>query len=271
MNQPNPITRRASAVLARPLPGPQSVTVSFSVWEAQQVRVVANGGGGPQDQPYIAVTVGDALTYVYDQVGLACHVTAWREAAGLNGAVRLPARSCAAPQARHDLSVLCHTVGWQRVSVVGEHPSDATPAAISVVVGAVTVRVHTSEALRCYVDAWTRAERLGAVLDPPAVHARGLSTAQRFGWAGPAAAGHAAVMLTSAYVIRDFHLSDLPPLAYADDLETAKATVERLHAQFFDQLDANGEGATGARQTLSVTSCADGQVRYISGAFGYGR
>jgi hypothetical protein len=169
MNQPNPIIRRNSAVSSRPLPGPQSVAVSFSVWEAQQVRVVANGGGGPQDQPYIAVTVGDALTYVYDQVGLACHVTAWRKAASYNGGVRLPSRSAAAPQAGHDLSVLCHTVGWQRVSVVGEQLSDTTPAAISVVVGAVTVRVHTSEALRFYVDAWTRAERLGAVLNEPAV------------------------------------------------------------------------------------------------------
>jgi len=32
----------------------------------------------------------------------------------------------------------------------------------------VTVRVHTSEALHCYVQAWIRAEQLGAVLDPPA-------------------------------------------------------------------------------------------------------
>jgi hypothetical protein len=46
--------------------------------------------------------------------------------------------------------------------------SEAGPAAISVVVGAVTVRVHTIDALHSYVQAWGRAERLGAVLDPPA-------------------------------------------------------------------------------------------------------
>jgi len=125
MNQLNPITGRTSAVLARPLPGPQSVTASFSVWEAQQVRVVANGGGGPQDQPYIAVTVGDALTYVYDQDGLACHVTAWRDAARHNETLRLPVRPSAAPKARHELTVLCHTVGHQRLSVVAEPASES--------------------------------------------------------------------------------------------------------------------------------------------------
>jgi len=37
MNQPNPVIHRTSAVLARPLPGPQSVTASFGVWDPQQV------------------------------------------------------------------------------------------------------------------------------------------------------------------------------------------------------------------------------------------
>ena len=37
---------------------------------------------------------------------------------------------------------------------------------VVVVVGA--VRVHSSEALRCYLLAWTRAEALAAILDPPA-------------------------------------------------------------------------------------------------------
>jgi len=75
-------------------------------------------------------------------------------------------------------------------------------------------------------------------------------------------------MLTSTYEVRDFDLPDRPPLAYADDLETAKATVEQLHSEFFDQLDANGEGSTGASQSLSITSRADGQVRYISSVAG---
>jgi len=78
-------------------------------------------------------------------------------------------------------------------------------------------------------------------------------------------------MLTSTYQVRDFNLPDRPPLAHADDLETAKATVEQLHSEFFDQLDTNGEGCSGASQTLSVISCADGQVHYISGAYGSGR
>lgn len=34
-------------------------------------------------------------------------------------------------------------------------------------VGAVTVRVHSSEALRCYLLALNRPQALGAVLDPP--------------------------------------------------------------------------------------------------------
>jgi hypothetical protein len=78
-------------------------------------------------------------------------------------------------------------------------------------------------------------------------------------------------MFISAYVIRDFDLSELPPLGYADDLETAKATVEQLHGEFFAQLDANGEGCSGASQSLSITSRADRRVWYISGAFGCGR
>lgn len=60
-------------------------------------------------------------------------------------------------------------------------------------------------------------------------------------------------MRTATYEVRGFDPPDRPPLAYADDLETAtKATVELLHSEFFDQLDTNGEGPTGASQNLAV-------------------
>jgi len=35
------------------------------------------------------------------------------------------------------------------------------------VVGAVTVRVHSSAALRCYLLAWNRAQALAVILDEP--------------------------------------------------------------------------------------------------------
>jgi hypothetical protein len=76
-------------------------------------------------------------------------------------------------------------------------------------------------------------------------------------------------MSTSAYVIRDFRLPDRPRWRTPTTSRPAKATVERLHGDFFDQLDANGEGCSGASQTFAVTSCADSQVRYIS-AYGSG-
>jgi hypothetical protein len=79
------------------------------------------------------------------------------------------------------------------------------------------------------------------------------------------------LVITSAYEVRDFDLPDRPPLAYADDLEDAKAAVEQLHDEFFDQLDANGEGGSRISQSLSITSRADGQVQYISGVFGSDR
>jgi hypothetical protein len=49
-----------------PMLGAHSVTVAFSVWGTQPTSVMARDGGGPQDRPYIAVSVGDCLTYVYD-------------------------------------------------------------------------------------------------------------------------------------------------------------------------------------------------------------
>ena len=66
------------------------VTAQFGVWGTQRVQVQASAGGGRGDLPYLAVTVGGCLTYVYDRDGLASHVAAWRDAAGYNQSLRLP-------------------------------------------------------------------------------------------------------------------------------------------------------------------------------------
>ena len=60
--------------------------------------------------------------------------------------------------------MLCNASGPQPYAVTRGTGSTGQ-AAVSVTVGAVTVRVHTSEALRAYLSAWTRAGPLAAVLD----------------------------------------------------------------------------------------------------------
>ncbi|BEP14025.1 hypothetical protein acdb102_23360 [Acidothermaceae bacterium B102] len=73
-----------------PVLGAHSVSVAFSVWGAQPASVMARDGGGPQDRPYLAVSVGDCLTYVYDRDALFSHVNAWREAVRQAASVLLP-------------------------------------------------------------------------------------------------------------------------------------------------------------------------------------
>lgn len=71
----------------------------------------------------------------------------------------------AAAAGGQDLMLVCTVFAGQR------HTVTAVTGGVrifSVVVGAVTVRVHSSEALRCYLLAWTRAQALADVLDPPA-------------------------------------------------------------------------------------------------------
>jgi len=147
-----------------------AVAVSFNAWTAQQVRVLGYGGGDGTDridQPYVAVTVGECLTYVYDHEALASHLAAWQDAGKQNAAVRLPA---APDRSTHpsgqEMVVLCNTMGRQR-HVVTADTDTAGRRALNVVVGAVTVRVHTTDALLCYLLAWTRAAALAGIFDPP--------------------------------------------------------------------------------------------------------
>jgi len=54
------------------------------------------------------------------------------------------------------------------------------------------------------------------------------------------------------FEVRDADLPDRPPLAKADDYTVALDEVARLESEFFDQLDANGEGAAGISLHLRV-------------------
>jgi len=45
---------------ARPVQRGHGVAVQFTAWAAQRVQVLASGGGGRGDLPYVAVTVGTA-------------------------------------------------------------------------------------------------------------------------------------------------------------------------------------------------------------------
>jgi len=153
----------------RPVQRGHQVAVQFSAHGVQRVDVHAHASGGRGDQPYIAVTVGDCLTYLYDRDALAAHVRAWRDAAAYNQGLRLPtapaAPQVAGPDGRQDVTVVCTVFGAQQHAVTIE-PAQGGPV-LSVVVGAVTVRVHSSAALRCYLLAWNRAQALAAILDEP--------------------------------------------------------------------------------------------------------
>jgi len=56
----------------------------------------------------------------------------------------------------------------------------------------------------------------------------------------------------AGYLVLDPDLADRPPLAHAGSHEQALLAVERLQAQFHDQLDANGEGGAGTVLRLIV-------------------
>ncbi len=161
-------TTTSAGTAVRPVQRGHQVAVQFSAHGVQRVDARAHAGGGRGDQPYIAVTVGDCLTYLYDRDALAAHVRAWREAAAYNQSLRLPtapAAQVAGPDGRQDVTVLCTVFGAQQHAVTVEAGQAAR--VLSVVVGAVTVRVHSSAALRCYLLAWSRAQALAVILDEP--------------------------------------------------------------------------------------------------------
>ena len=150
-------TTTPAGTAVRPVQHGHQVAVQFSAHGVQRVDARAHASGGHGDQPYIAVTVGDCLSYLYNRDALAAHVRAWREAAAHNQSLRLPtapAAQVAGPDGRQDVGVVC--------TVFGGHAR-----VLSVVVGAVTVWVHSSAALRCYPLAWNRAQALAMILDEP--------------------------------------------------------------------------------------------------------
>ena len=158
----------AAGTAVRPVQRGHQVAVQFSAHGGQRVDARAHGSGGRGDQPYIAVTVGDCLTYLYDRDALAAHVRAWWEAAAHNQSLRLPtapAAQLAGPDGRQDVSVVCTVFGAQQHAVTVE--AGQSTRVLSVVVGAVTVWVHSSAALRCYLLAWNRAQALAVILDEP--------------------------------------------------------------------------------------------------------
>ena len=167
----NTTTKNTSpaAAAVRPVQRGHQVAVQFSAHGVQRVDVHAHASGGRGDQPYIAVTVGDCLTYLYDRNALAAHVRAWRDAAAYNQGLRLPtapaAPQVAGPDGRQDVSVVCTVFGAQQHAVTVEAGQSAR--VLNVKVGAVTVRVHSSAALRSYLLAWSRAQALAVILDEP--------------------------------------------------------------------------------------------------------
>jgi len=72
----NTTTKNTSpaAAAVRPVQRGHQVAVQFSAHGVRRVDVHAHASGGRGDQPYIAVTVGDCLTYLYDRDALAAHV-----------------------------------------------------------------------------------------------------------------------------------------------------------------------------------------------------
>ncbi len=161
-------TTTSAGTAVRPVQRGHQVAVQFSAHGVQRVDVHAHASGGRGDQRYIAVTVGDCLTYLYDRDALAAHVRAWREAAAHNQSLRLPtapAAHVAGPDGRQDVTVVCAVFAGQQHAVTVE--AGQSTRVLSVRVGAVTVRVHSSAALRCYLLAWSCARALAVILDEP--------------------------------------------------------------------------------------------------------
>jgi hypothetical protein len=147
--------------------GAHAVAVAFSAWGSQPSGVTAASEGGRNGLAHVAMRVGDCLTYVYDRAAVRSHLEAWREAAQQNSSVRLPAKTAATAsrsRAGQEMALVCNLYGRQWHAVLSEQTVTGNTV-ITVAVGAVTVRVYTAEALRCYLLAWTQADALGAVFD----------------------------------------------------------------------------------------------------------
>ncbi len=146
--------------------GEHFVAVQFAAWGPQEVTVRASSGGRG-GAPYVVVQVGTCLTYAYDQAAVESHVTAWQDAEQINRSVRLPEFAPASATRRHageDLSVLCNVDAEQHHNVTSSTGADGRPV-ITVTVGAVTVDVHTTTALRSYLAAWRKAATATGMLE----------------------------------------------------------------------------------------------------------
>ena len=146
--------------------GEHVCAVQFGAWGPQEVAVRAYSEGGRGGAPYVVV-VGACLTYAYDRAAVDCHRLAWQDAEQVNRSVRLPDFTPATATRRHvgeDVSVFCNVSGEQRRNVISSTGADGRPV-ITVTVGAVTVDVHTTTALRSFLAAWRKAATVNGMLE----------------------------------------------------------------------------------------------------------
>lgn len=59
---------------------------------------------------------------------------------------------------------------------------------------------------------------------------------------------------TPGFVVLDAGLPDRPPLGQADDYDAALHLLAAVQEEFYDQLDANGEGGHTAELALALAS-----------------
>lgn len=57
---------------------------------------------------------------------------------------------------------------------------------------------------------------------------------------------------TPGFVVLDAELRDRPPLGHAGDYEAALQVLSVVQEQFYDQIDANGEGGHTVRLALAL-------------------
>jgi len=161
-------TEQATRRVGQQVRRAHAAAIQFGVWGPQNMRVQASRGGGREGLPYVAVTIGDCLTYVYDRDALASYLGAWREAARVNRAMRLGEFGPLRQEQREfacgeDFAVVCNVTGERHTSVSARVEASGRPV-MTVIVGAVTTTVHTTTALRSYVEAWTLASKSRAIL-----------------------------------------------------------------------------------------------------------
>jgi len=56
----------------------------------------------------------------------------------------------------------------------------------------------------------------------------------------------------AGFVVLDFELPERPPLGHAGDLDGVLDVLADVQEEFYDQLDANGEGGFWAELALSI-------------------